>query len=563
MSPSTLKPAATRFPADGRHARGLLTRLESAARRVVRRRRGAVVGWVLAAVIGLLSVAACADYFLELSTSVRAIWLALILIAAGTALTLGFRRWANRFGPAAAAAAIEARWPGYGQRLRTALDYENPEADVAPASPDLIAALQQEMQQGVREEHLAAPAAQQPVAWPWAAGLGWMFVCLMLISFSREWRIAAGRTLLLPGQYTTVTFDPRQLVLREGDSATINVQIAGRPVAEAWLRFRPAAGGEWQRLPLSAGKQADSKQTASKQTASKQTASKQTASKQIESVLHGDLKATIADCRSDVEFQIVAGPRELPLGSIRVLKPLLLESFTADITPPAYTRREPEQTVDQREMRVLEGSSVALRLQFSRPAEQVQLVSLDQPSASDGSPSSTVQPVDCQLEDRSALTQLDDLRKDRTFEIRARTADGVDADPLRLVIHVQLDHKPRIRIVKPSEQIEVTPTTEIPVAIEALDDLGLVQLGVLYQVGDGPMQTLWQQDFETASLDPARHAPQLLLEEHRLTFQDSVTYYAFADDRYFDETRRSVTPLQFIDIRPYKRSYQMLDNGGT
>ena len=55
----------------------------------------------------------------------------------------------------------------------------------------------------------------------------------------------------------------------------------------------------------------------------------------------------------------------------------------------------------------------------------------------------------------------------------------------------------------------------------------------------------------------------LPLEEHKVDFQEGVTYYAFAEDNNPENPQRATTDLQFIDIRPYKREFQLVDGGGT
>src|SRR5262249_48346209 len=109
---------------------------------------------------------------------------------------------------------------------------------------------------------------------------------------------------------------------------------------------------------------------------------------------------------------------------------------------------------------------------------------------------------------------------------------------------------------------EVTPTTEVHMRIEAGDDFGLAAGGVVFQGGNGEKKMLYLQR------DPA--PPTTLKAEvalppggHEIGLQDGVTYYAFAEDNHPDQPQRTSTELQFIDIRPYKRSYQMLDTGGT
>jgi hypothetical protein len=54
----------------------------------------------------------------------------------------------------------------------------------------------------------------------------------------------------------------------------------------------------------------------------------------------------------------------------------------------------------------------------------------------------------------------------------------------------------------------------------------------------------------------------LPLEDHEVTFRDGISYYAFAEDNYPAGPHRTTTPLQFIDIRPYKRTYQRVEGSG-
>ena len=47
------------------------------------------------------------------------------------------------------------------------------------------------------------------------------------------------------------------------------------------------------------------------------------------------------------------------------------------------------------------------------------------------------------------------------------------------------------------------------------------------------------------------------------TFREAVSYCAFVEDNYPGGPHRVTTELQFIDIRPYQRAYQVLKTGGT
>ena len=167
-------------------------------------------------------------------------------------------------------------------------------------------------------------------------------------------------------------------------------------------------------------------------------------------------------------------------------------------------------------------------------------------------------PIELKITDNVATAQLPDVRRSLRFTLDAESADSISLDSPRYHIRVQLDKKPEIRFVSPAEQMEVIPTTEVPLTIQAGDDLGVTKAGVLYKLSDGETRTLWEQD--RTELQDSLHATQtLFLEDHQLTYRDAVTYYAFAEDRYFDQSRRVTTQLRFIDIRPFKRSFEVTE----
>ena len=145
----------------------------------------------------------------------------------------------------------------------------------------------------------------------------------------------------------------------------------------------------------------------------------------------------------------------------------------------------------------------------------------------------------------------------------AQSDDGISLDSPRYHIRVQLDKKPVIRFVSPEEELEVIPTTEVPLVIQAGDDVGVTKAGVYYKLSDGETRTLWEQD-RAEPQDSLLATATLFLEDHQLTYRDAVTYYAFVEDRYFDQSRRVTTQLRFIDIRPFKRSFEVAEaSGGT
>src|SRR5262249_18553356 len=140
-------------------------------------------------------------------------------------------------------------------------------------------------------------------------------------------------------------------------------------------------------------------------------------------------------------------------------------------------------------------------------------------------------PVPLEVKGKELVGELPAVDKETEYEVAAEAADGTRLDENHFRIQVLPDRKPTVRFVKPQEQIEVTPTTEVHMKVEASDDFGLAAVGVVFQVGSGEKKTLFlQRDPEQPTTFKAEVV--LPLEEHNVGFQDGVTYHAFAEDNH-------------------------------
>ncbi len=532
----------------------LQDRLRDTQSSVVRHRLTAGLLWMGLGLILAMAIAATADYFAEIATPWRAFWLTGVL----TVLTIaGVRGWRRSIAPytlSRAAADAEVLMAQFGQRLRTTLDYEQQVPRPAEASGSLLSALQKDTWRMAQKTNWNDVVDARPVFVAFtASALVALCVSIPLLG-SGDFRIAAGRALLLPLDYTTVTYSPQTQTVRIGESAEIKAEVAGRPVASAQLRYRAAGSQEeWQTIDL-----APTEEVANDAQTDPATG------------LHGELSATLNELEHDLEFEVVAGPRPLPAGLIQVLQPLTLENVESRIIPPAYTGRKSEAGKGL-DLKVLEGSTVELQLELNRPAAEARLTRRDTgaaaKNASDEKSSGTVAADTAEwaeaplvIDGSTIRGTLTDLRKGASFTISAKAADGMELEPQRLSIRVQLDRKPEVKFIEPPEELVVTPTTEVPMIVEAGDDIGLLKVGILYQVGAGEMQTLWEQDGE-GSDEPLRISPVLMLEDLNVNYKTAITYYAFAEDNYFGQPRRTTTPLRYIDIRPYQTAFQVCEGG--
>jgi hypothetical protein len=517
------------LPADG--GSRLVERLEATRADVHAFRRVQRLLTTILVVLLLAGILAAADWLWILNTAIRAGGLLLLAGVAILYLARGFRS-RRKFGRPDAAVEVETAFPQLGQRVRTTLEYSEPTAATMPAAPGLVAALATDADSRTRGLDFRGLVPWRRLRCFGAALAGIVALFTVLLITNQELRTAALRLLLLPVNYTQLEVKPGDHSVKVGGELTIQATLTGRPVKTAELQYRSASNGdEWTKLALDTD--ADDKK------------------------LLGTLETTLQNCQDDLEYRIVAGPVDSPIYHVTVLHPLALEQIEATVQPPAYTRK-PAATVKEGNLKVIAGSRVGLQITLDRAPQAASLLIHPVKTKEKPAADSTVA---LQVNGAVLTGEIPAIAKELEYEITAEAADGMKLDANRFRIDVTPDRKPTVRFVKPREQIEVTPSTEVHMRIEAEDDFGLSKTGIVYQVGNGPQKTLFleQDPKQPATL---RAEAVLPLEDHEINFQDGVTYYAFTEDNHPDQPQRATTELQFIDIRPYKREYQMLDGGG-
>jgi Domain of unknown function (DUF4175) len=524
--PMTTIATGPEMMASGVESQGVLSRLEATRQETLRFQfwlglsRAILVEVVLGAVLIL------ADWMWVLPTAVRALGLAAMAVLA-FCLIFRFRRPLDGVD---SAVDVEAHFPELGQRLRTVVEYAQPAPDTVPASPGLLRALHWDTDRccaGLNFRELIPWAAfeRRAIALFLTAAFG-----LIALFLSPGLRTATSRMLLLPRHYTTLRVEPGDLTLKAGNDLKLDATLSGRPVASASWSYRTNdGGGQWINASLAPDRAPG---TPAKR-------------------LIGTLSASLKNCQTDFDYRVVAGDIESPTFHVKVVHPLILSGLEATVTPPPYTHRPPE-VVKKGNFRAIEGSQVQLAVMLDHAPQSAELLV---GSAAD----SSRQSIPLQLDGTRLTAHLPPITKDVEYQIDAIDSEGMKLEGAESYrIKVQLDDKPTIRFIQPDESLAVTPTTEVPIEVEAGDDFGVTRVGIHYKVGDGPEETLHLARPANQPVT-AEALAMLYLERHKLSFPDAITYYAFVEDNYPARPHRVVSDLRYIDILPYKHVYKLFD----
>ena len=508
-----------------------------------------VLWTVFVAMAGLAALAA-GDYLFELPWLVRAVGLGAVVctasITAGCTILLPIRWWSRP----RTAVEIERRFPELGQRIRTVVQFAGREetAVVAEgADPDLVAALDEETDAKTRPLDLN-------VVVPWrrlavAAILAGIAVVVLpggaLLNW--EWRLATQRALLGDQPYTSLAVRPGDALIDQGEDLTVSLELKGRVNRRVVVCSRPIDSDEsWTEKELPAEKaQSDGGRAALYET-------------------------TLEQVEKPTEYRVVAGPAQSDTYRIGIRYPLTIEKFEAVLTPPAYTGIE-RSTVEGGDLDVIQGSGVELRIELDRPCTEAFLVLADDPYRSHAEePEAKPAQVPMTIDGTSLAARLQ-FTRDKFYSIVARAPEGPPLAENRYHVRVREDQPPHVRFEEPDEALEVHPIAEVLMRMRASDDFGLSKMGIVFQVNNEEEQTLLAEDLIKAAapdgepdkrslLTRAACEKMLLLENCELTPTDSVTYYAFAEDNFPGQPKRTESELRFIDIRSFKRIYKV---GGT
>jgi hypothetical protein len=151
------------------------------------------------------------------------------------------------------------------------------------------------------------------------------------------------------------------------------------------------------------------------------------------------------------------------------------------------------------------------------------------------------------------------LTADVEYTVEAQDAEGVPAVANRHRVRVTADQPPTVGFDSPGESMEVHTLAEILMKARARDDFGVTKVGIVFQVNNEEERTLILQEVGKPNQREALAEQMLMLEQFLLTQKDCVAYYAFAEDNRPDAPQRTTTELRFIDIRPFLRTYKLID----
>ncbi len=471
----------------------------------------------------LVAAVATADYFLELQWAIRAGSLAVVAAIVAVLTALWIVRPALAWNRTRVASELEGLFPRLGQRLRTATQHGERSADELArdgVAPGLVAALEEETAEKVKPLPFQAALPVRPVLITAAVALVCVAAVAAVAVLLPEWRTALVRVALAPTPYTTLSATPSADTVDEGTNVDIVATMSGRVRPAVVLNLREPGETEWRQETMDA--------------------------------TDGGFTARLPKIRVTTEFFVAAGPERTPVREIVVRHALKIVNIHAEVTSPAYTGVAPA-VYESGSFSAVQGSTAKLRFELDRAPTSAALVVKDP-----AKPRDPPRRLPVTVQDRNISVELP-LTADMEYSVVALDGDGMQLVANRQRVRVTADQPPSVWIETPGEGLEVHTLAEVMIRARARDDFGLSKVGIVFQINNEEERTLILYDVNQPHQREAKAEQVLMLEQFLLTQKDCVAYYAFAEDARPDGPQRTTTELRFIDIRPFLRTFRLVD----
>lgn len=502
----------------------------------------AVSNGVLMTLLGFTALVV-SDFSFELPLNLRRLLLGAVVLG-GLFVAFGWVlrivRWWNAGNTAAE---IERTFPELGQSVRTSIEFgrmSESELRSAGIEPSLVENLQTQTDR--RSLALDLPAIVRTGTLILTVGIACFLTGSLLTgtAVNWEWRTAVQRSLLGNVPYTTAAATSGDKIVVQGEGASLVLEMKGRVDRDAKLLTRPL-NGDWKTVTLTEAELKESTKDLRR------------------------YEILMTDIQEPFEYKFEAGPAATDTHQVTVRYPLEVVGVSVKVTPPGYTRL-PEAISEDADFTAIDGSQATIEVTLDRPPAQA-TISL-RPAGSFAAVNAEPQTIPLQIDGSKLSTSMvvtDNLR----YVVRAVDSDGVEVKTDEASIRVRRDQSPRVWFEKPTEELEVHTLAEVMMRVRTSDDFGLSNAGIVFEINNESSHTLHYEDFAKAVEEAnATESPLktnaileklLPLEFFELTQRDSVSYFAFAEDNYPESTHRTETELRFIDIRPFRQRYQLVD----
>ncbi|MEZ6128264.1 MAG: DUF4175 family protein [Planctomycetaceae bacterium] len=226
-----------------------------------------------------------------------------------------------------------------------------------------------------------------------------------------------------------------------------------------------------------------------------------------------------------------------------------LEQVDALITPPAYTKKEPQLIEDTLRVTVVEGSTVQLTLHLNKPVNVAELRSKD----------GTVVPLVSAEPEAGTVTATLEALDDQKFQVYLEDEAGrTAAEEHTIWFKVTRNQRPKIKVTFPGKDTNVSPLQEFQIEAEATDDFGFSDFGLVYSHSGGESDEVsLANEVNSDATKKLRLQHTIEMEKLNAAPDELLSYYFYVEDFAADGSiRRTCSDMMFAEVRRFEEIFR-------
>src|ERR1041385_7875678 len=259
-----------------------------------------------------------------------------------------------------------------------------------------------------------------------------------------------------------------------------------------------------------------------------------------------DFRFSIFNIQDSVEYFVESNNVRSDVFKLNVVDLPFVKQLDLTLSFPAFTNLPAKTVEDGGDIAALKGTVATITAKLSGKVRAARLVFADGKK------------TDMQLQGSEFVGQLT-VSGDTSYYIELVSVDGeAYRGSNEYDVSVLNDQPPVISFDKPGRDRKATNLEEVFTQARAEDDYGVVSMDLHFSVNGGAEKTVNLQQLTRESARSLTGAYTFFLEEYNLKPGDFISYFAKARDA----SNESTSDIYFIEVKPFEMEYKQAQQQG-
>ncbi|MCB1227116.1 MAG: hypothetical protein KDK99_14960, partial [Verrucomicrobiales bacterium] len=316
-----------------------------------------------------------------------------------------------------------------------------------------------------------------------------------------------------PGMTVDFQVEPGDVEIEKGSRLAVSARLSTVPAGEVMLVWTDEAGQIQGQTPMQAGVEA------------------------------GAFGCVIFKVMKSGHYRVHAGAARSEASELTVFERPRLEQMNVEIHPPEWTGLPMTRRERTLKARAPAGSRVIVEARVNKPLAEAELFAPE------------LAPVPLRPDPQDATLLRGEWTAEASRKYRVHLVDDAaraNANPPWFELTVDENRTPKIEVVFPKRDLQVSPIQELPLEVTVRDDVSVLRSGLVLTWADQMREIPLPHD-PTSPRQVMKLAAKVALEQEKVEPLQLISYHFWAEDKADEgSVRRVLSDLFFAEVRSFE-----------